>query len=123
MNKLLVLISLLIVACGRDSGTTVSYSAPTQNCHISANVITCPDGSTTTLPMGTVITTVQFCPGTTSYPGEFNEIGFCINNNLYAVYSANNGFLTYIPPGNYSSNAIGSSCSFTVATNCDIINP
>lgn len=68
----------------------------------------------------TPITLVQFCPGTTVYPSTFVEIGLCISNNIYAVYSANNGFLTYIPPGNYSSNAIGSSCSFTVLPNCQI---
>lgn len=69
---------------------------------------------------GTIITWVQFCPGSTNYPSTFIEGGFCINNNLYAVYSANNGFLTLIPPGNYSSNAIGSRCSFTVLPNCQI---
>lgn len=66
------------------------------------------------------ITIVQFCPGITTYPSTFNEIGFCINNQLWAVYSANNGFLTLVPPGNYSSNAIGSSCNFTVNANCKI---
>lgn len=70
---------------------------------------------------GTTITTVQFCSGTTTYPTTFNEVGFCINGVIWAVYSANNGFLTEVPPGNYSSNAIGSSCSFTVLPGC-IIN-
>lgn len=69
---------------------------------------------------GTVVTWVQFCQGTTTYPSTYIEGGFCINNNLYAVYSANNGFLVYLPPGNYSSNAINSSCSFTVLPNCQI---
>lgn len=69
---------------------------------------------------GTTVTPVQFCPGTTTYPTTFNEVGFCIGGSLYAVYSANDGFLTLIPPGTYSSNAIGSSCSFTVLPNCVI---
>lgn len=55
---------------------------------------------------------VQFCPGSTNYPTTFAEIGFCINNSLYAVYSYSNGFLTLIPPGTYTSNAIGSNCNF-----------
>lgn len=68
----------------------------------------------------TPITIVQFCPNTTAYPSTFSEVGFCIANNLYAVYSANNGFLVYIPPGQYSSNGINSSCTFTVHDNCEI---
>lgn len=68
----------------------------------------------------TPISIVQFCTGSTTYPTTFIEIGFCIGNNVYAVYSENNGFITYIPPGNYSSNAHGSSCSFTVGSNCAI---
>jgi len=57
---------------------------------------------------------VQFCPGVTVYPSAFLEIGFIIGGKLYAVYSANDGFLAQIPPGNYSSNAVGSACNFTV---------
>lgn len=69
---------------------------------------------------GTVVTSVQFCPGTNSYPSTFPEIGFCIDNSLYAVYSANDGFLTELSPGAYNSNAIGSSCNFTVGPNCQV---
>jgi len=63
---------------------------------------------------GTVVSSVQFCPGTVSYPSTFPEVGFVIGGQLYAVYSANGGFLTYIPPGTYSSNGINNSCTFTV---------
>lgn len=69
---------------------------------------------------GTVITPTQFCSGTTVYPSKFVEVGFCINNQLYAVYSANDGFLTQIPVGYYSSAGINASCNFTVAANCQI---
>lgn len=72
------------------------------------------------LPNGTTVTPVQFCPGTTTYPSTFNEVGLCINDTLWAVYSANDGFLTEIPPGTYLSNAIGSSCTFTVLPGCII---
>jgi hypothetical protein len=67
---------------------------------------------------GTVVAPVQFCPGTTTYPSTFSEIGFCINGNIYAVYSANDGFLTEVVPGYYSSDGINSSCNFTVGANC-----
>ena len=74
-------------------------------------------------PGGSVITPVQFCPGSiTSYPTTYAEVGLCINNNIWAVYSANDGFLTEIVPGYYTSNAIGSSCNFTVLPNCVISN-
>ena len=69
---------------------------------------------------GTLVTPIQFCPGTPSYPSTFPEVGFCINNQIYAVYSANNGFLTVVEPGTWSSNAIGSSCTFTVSANCQV---
>lgn len=68
----------------------------------------------------TSVTTVNFCTGTTVYPTTFLEVGFCINNQLYAVYSEHDGFLVLIPPGSYSSNAHGSSCNFTVLPNCVI---
>jgi hypothetical protein len=98
MKKLILLGLLLITACGKD-GTNGLNGAP-----------------------GTKITSVQFCPGNVTYPTIFPEIGFCIEGNLYAVYSANDGFLTEIPPGQYLSNAIGSSCNFTVLPNCVISN-
>lgn len=70
---------------------------------------------------GTVITPIQFCPNVVpTYPSTFPESGLCINGNIFAVYSANDGFLALIPPGVYSSNAIGSSCTFTVLANCQI---
>ena len=65
---------------------------------------------------------VQFCSGTPSYPSVFPEVGFCINGEIYAVYSANDGFLAEIEPGRYESNAIGSSCSFTVLPDC-VVTP
>ncbi len=71
---------------------------------------------------GTTVTPVQLCPGETVYPSTFVEYAFCIQGHLYAVYSANGGFETYLPPGTYSSDAIGSSCTFTVGDNCQITN-
>lgn len=61
---------------------------------------------------------VMLCSGINTYPGVFVEVALCLNNKLYGVYSANGGFLTELPPGNYSSNAIGSACNLTVHANC-----
>jgi hypothetical protein len=64
---------------------------------------------------GTSITLVQFCSNVTpSYPGTFPESGLVIDGNVYGVYSANGGFLAYLPPGEYSSNGINASCNFTI---------
>lgn len=94
-------------------------------------LLACTDGTSTLIlngtngsngTNGTVVAPIQFCVGTTVYPSNFEELGFCINNKLYAVYSANNGFLTEIVPGTYQSNAIGNTCTFTVAANCQVSN-
>jgi hypothetical protein len=63
---------------------------------------------------GTSITVVKFCSQTASYPSTFPEVGLCINGSLFAVYSTNGGFLALLPNGTYSSNGVGSSCTFTV---------
>lgn len=68
----------------------------------------------------TPVTIVQFCSGTPSYPSTFIEIGFCLNGQVYATYSANGGFSTLLPPGAYTSAGIGSSCNFTLLPNCQI---
>ena len=70
---------------------------------------------------GTKITLVQFCAETPSYPSTFPEVGLCIDGNLYAVYSIPGSFLALITPGRYQSNGIGSSCSFTVLPNCEVV--
>jgi len=66
---------------------------------------------------GTVITAVQFCPASfvPTYPTTFPEVGLCIAGSIYAVYSANGGFLTLITNGSYSSDGINASCNFTVS--------
>lgn len=71
---------------------------------------------------GTVVTPIQFCPGTTVYPSVFLEYGLLIDNRVYGVYSYDNGFWAYLPPGYYESNAIGSSCNFTINANGTVTN-
>lgn len=86
-------------------------------------IIGCGNQAPTILPTSAAqdLTPIQLCTGAVpSYPSTFPEYAFCINNNLYAVYSANDGFLTILPPGSYHSNAIGSSCTFTVLANCQV---
>lgn len=68
---------------------------------------------------GTQIVPVKFCAETPHYPTVFPEYGLCLNGQLWAVYSANDGFLALIPDGAYYSDGIGSTCNFTV-TGCSI---
>jgi hypothetical protein len=67
-------------------------------------------------------TVVRLCPNNAndSYPSVFNEYAFCMNGSLYGTYSSNGGFTAQILPGNWTSNAIGSSCNFTVGPNCQV---
>ena len=65
---------------------------------------------------------LKFCPGTTIYPSEFNEIGLIVSGKVYAVYSVNNGFLAYLPPGKYTSDALNSRCSFTLNADNTVTN-
>jgi hypothetical protein len=142
MKYLLLSLLLIISACGNlNQGKFVSQPPVTSGnptCSVVQTdygaLISCPGadavltngiqglvGQTgaTGLP-GTSVTVVQLCPGTPSYPSTFPEVAFCISGNLYAVYSANDGFETLLTPGYYSSNAVGSSCNFTVAAGCQI---
>jgi hypothetical protein len=66
---------------------------------------------------------IQFCPDADpEYPTTFPEIGLRIYGQLYAVYSALGGYLFHVLPGYYASNAIGSSCSFTVNPDGTVTN-
>jgi hypothetical protein len=120
MKKLIASV-LLFLGCGQQP--TASYYSPSQNCTVatvnSVTTVSCPDGTQSNIDQENF---VQFCSGTTMYPTEFNEVGICYLGNLYGVYSLNNGFLTLIPPGEYESNAVGSSCNFQVLPNCVIVD-
>lgn len=61
----------------------------------------------------TPVTVVNLCPGVSNY-GTFVEVALLINNKLWAIYSLNGGFMTYLAPGHYTSNGVGSACNFTV---------
>lgn len=70
----------------------------------------------------TPVTVVKLCPGVTTYPSTYVEIAFCVGGKLFGTYSANGGFSTELPPGNYLSDGIGNSCNFTVGPNCQVTN-
>jgi hypothetical protein len=114
--SLLILIVNLIACGNQGSSIDVSHS---QTCTVSGNTISCPDGSTVTLPTSN-FSMVQFCSQyTTTYPNSFPEFGICSNNILYAVYwNGTNAWLAEIAPGNYMSTSSTSPCNFTVGSNC-----
>lgn len=138
---------LLLAACGQGVDYVIGQQGPAgtpgQNCDVTpvvasaqapngGGLLTCPgsqllilngsNGSNGQNGSSIIVTPVQFCPGTPSYPSTFIENGFCIGGNLYAVYSNNGGFMALIPPGLYSSDGINASCNFTVGTNCEVSN-
>jgi hypothetical protein len=107
---ILVLLSMFLISCAKFKGDPGAQGPQGEQ------GATGPQG-----PQGIPgITIVKLCPGETTYPTTFVEIAFCVGGVLYGTYSANNGFSTELPPGAYSSNAIGSSCNFTVLNNCAI---
>lgn len=126
-----------------EAGPTGNQGPQGPSCSVSTTMagalITCPDGTSSLITNGqqgvqgaqgqqgvsgtpgSVVTPIQFCSNVTpSYPSTFPESGFCINNQMYGVYSANDGFLALLPPGAYRSNAIGNSCNFTITDNCGV---
>lgn len=120
---LIIAVAIAAVACGKKGdpgppGESVvgPPGAPGHDGSDGSDGAPGPRGSN-----GTVISFIKLCPGYTNYPNVFIELGMCVDNKLYGVYSANNGFWTELPPGNYSSNAIGSACSLTVEANCVVL--
>lgn len=140
MKYLFIVLGLSVSACGTQSVTSTPLNCTVKSTD-SGSVISCPDGSRSFVSNGvngqdgqngingvngtngqdgTQVTPIKFCTESASYPARFPEYGLCLNDSLYAVYSANGGFLALLPEGNYSSNAIGSACSFKVKAHCQI---
>lgn len=67
-------------------------------------------------------TLIKLCRETPSYPSTFPEYAIRIDNEVYGVYSANGGFLALLPPGQYSSAGINSSCTLTINADGSITN-
>lgn len=106
---------LLLSSCGKD--LTAIQPLPGPQGIPGLNGVNGTNGSD-----ATPVYAVQLCPGTPSYPTLFPEFAFCVQGLLYATYSVNGGFTTILPPGGYNSNAVGSSCSFTVVSGCEVTN-
>lgn len=114
------------------AGSAGSNGASGSNCTVTQNddgaTISCTDGTSATITdganghdgaAGTKITPEQFCTQgfVPTYPSSFPEYGLLIDGVVYGVYSANGGFLAALPPGQYSSNGINASCTFTINAN------
>lgn len=136
MKKFIIVSLIFINSACANYDQTGPRGAPGGNCTVSnvtgGSLVSCPDGTQTFVsngligPVGpagspgTLLTPVQFCPNVTpNYPSTFPEYGFCIEGKLYGVYSTNGGFLALLPDGTYNSNAVGSSCTFTI-TGCTV---
>lgn len=133
-----VLLALSLTGCGRTGPEGSPGRAGDRVTTRPATPSECPTGGLQMLlngnPAGSVcngasgqnglnatqVSVVQFCPGTTSYPSTFLEVGLCISGSLYAVYSIPGAFLSYIPPGHYYSTGVNSHCDFNVLANCVI---
>lgn len=120
-----------IILIAQDNALTGVWQASDQQmtAAVACNGATGATGNTgTTGSQGTAgtnatpVTIVQFCKGTTVYPSAFLEVGLLINGTIYGVYSVNGGFFSPLPPGSYSSNAVGSSCNFTINANNTVSN-
>ena len=145
MNKLTIVYGILLIltlsACGKPqdgkagadgSNGHDGHDGTNASCTVKAiqggSLISCSDGSSSLVLNGTngtngqngtpgsVIKPTTLCAeDKTVYPKVFAEVAFCIDGDLYAVYSENNGFLSLIPNGSYTSNGHNSSCSFKVS--------
>ena len=116
--KRLILVTFILCACRGPQGVQGGQGQvgiPGQTIVGPAGPVGAPGLNGSNGQDGTVITPVQLCPGTPTYPSVFIEYAYCMDSKLYAVYSANNGFLTVLPDGDYQSNAVGSSCNFHVS--------
>lgn len=114
---------------GISGGCTVLNIGVTNAAPNGGTMIGCTDGTSSLIlngapgVPGTMVPPIQFCAGVTPiYPSNFPEVGFCINGNMYAVYSTNGGFMAEIPPGYYSSDGVNASCNFTVNVGCTVSN-
>jgi hypothetical protein len=116
-----------------SSGLDLNRNAHLENSEITQSQVVCDgasgqDGINGTSGSdgqdGTLVVPVQFCAASfvPSYPDTFPELGFCINNEMYGVYSTHGGFMVLLTPGQYNSNGVEASCTFTLNANCQVTN-
>lgn len=108
----LIFMLISTAGCGVQKGDAGERGLPGSN---GSNGVNGTNGTNGT--NATPVTLVKLCPGAPSHT-VFVEYAICLQGQLYAVYSANGGFLTLLSPGSYSSAGIGSACNLTVAANC-----
>lgn len=120
MKTLILVILLVLVGCGKNDGSFYTVKGDKGD---PGQSIVGPAGSPglngSNGQDASPITSVQLCGSChASYPSTFPEIGLCINDKLYGVYSANGGFMVEIIPGTYSSNGINCTCTLVVSAHC-----
>ena len=109
-------LAVLATGCAGRQGAIGPQGIPGTSGHVGYPGIPGPQGPPGT--PGATITAVPLCNDTPVYPQVFVEVGFCIDGQLYGTYSSMGGFSTLLLPGAYTSNAVGSSCNFTVEPGC-----
>ena len=118
-----LLIVFVMSACGHPEQGPRGYPGPTGSTGSQGIPgVTGATGSTGVPGVdATPTTVVKLCSACQpSYPSTFAEYAVCLQGQLYGVYSANGGFLALLPPGEYTSDGINCSCTFTVGDNCEV---
>jgi len=128
-----ITVGIMLAGCGFHADQTPPSSDPKKSCSVSQTeavvTISCPDETKAIIPLpanvppvnSPMVTTVQLCPGTTSYPNSFPEQALCIDNQLFGVFfDGQNAWLSLLAPGNYRSTSTTNPCSFAVVTGCQI---
>lgn len=109
-----------LISCDDDSNVFVSNGAKGDKGDTGSQG---PQGNTGSPGMNaTPVEFIKFCPGSVPSYGNFPEYGIKANGKVYAVYSANNGFLTLLSPGGYNTSSTGLNCNFTVHSDGSVSN-
>lgn len=97
-----------LISCGNGSSVFVKNGANGSNGSNGTNAVP--------------VEFIKFCPASVPSYGNFPEYGIKVETKIYAVYSANNGFLTLLSPGTYVTASTGLNCNFTVTTTGTVTN-
>lgn len=72
-------------------------------------------------PASSIYPSVRLCESKPGFSGPFPDVGYCIDGFIFAAIGSKPEQLTWLRPARYSKNAVGSSCSFTVRANCEVV--
>ena len=132
--KLLILMVILIAACGDGSNSTIETFAtptpsPVQSCTVTQNasntVIACSDGSQAVIPsLIQPISPVGIISACGEASSPWKEVLICLSNgsllsSFSETMSGQDTRLAIIPDGNYI-NTDESGCNFTVSSNSTV---